>query len=153
MQSKCHPTEFGSKAKQMTLVPTKYIISMCWNKALAWLLKQIWNAILIKVTNSHEWYQIKQSLSIMIPVKKSCMYKGIYTFYKNLGLVWLLITHDAFHLSLAARQMYWKNKSFSWFGLGETKVCVGYFDQNGSYIGISNFYLETKHLPYFSTLK
>ena len=38
-------------------------------------------------------------------------------------------------------------------GLDEKKVYIGYFDQNGCYIGISQGNLVTKELPYFTTLK
>ena len=85
------------------------------NICLVFTLTQLWNMDkyffdrFVLLPNSDEWYQMKQSLSIMIPMTKSCIYKGIYTFYQNLGLVWLLVTHDAFHLSLVARQIYWKN--------------------------------------------
>ena len=36
---------------------------------------------------------------------KSSIYKGIYTFSQNQGLVWSPVAHDAIHLSLIARQM------------------------------------------------
>ena len=94
------------------------------NIHLVFTLTQSWNMDkyffdrFVLLPNSDEWYQMKQSLSIMIPMTKSCIYKGIYTFYQNLGLVWSLVTHDAFHLSLVARQIYWKKiVNFSWLGL------------------------------------
>ena len=63
----------------------------------------------VLLPNSDQWYQMKQSLSILIPMTKSCIYKGIYTFYQYIGLVSSLVTQDVFHLNLVTRQIYWKN--------------------------------------------